>query len=242
MINQYKIPLAEMADRFPPAAAYSLYAALLEQLPPETAAEIHDSQSAFISQYLEGGFWHLSLLGDFSSESLSELPGHIRLKKWDCLLLLPEECRIPRSISDAETFLTERKNRFWTLRFHTPTAFKSAGSYQLLPTSRLLLQSLMQKWNCCFPDCVIEDEGMGLEAMAEGLVCHSVRLSSRSYPLKRNLIPGITGELRIENKLNGFHRILADALLEFGNYSGVGIKTSLGMGGFTAIQERREKI
>ena len=51
------------------------------------------------------------------------------------------------------------------------------------------------------------------------------------YVLKGSPIPGFVGELTLENRLEGFHRELADALLCFAPFSGVGIKTTLGMGG-----------
>ena len=35
----------------------------------------------------------------------------------------------------------------------------------------------------------------------------------------------------LENKSEGFHRLLTDALLQFSAYAGVGVKTTLGMGG-----------
>ena len=47
------------------------------------------------------------------------------------------------------------------------------------------------------------------------------------------------GELTLENRLSGFHRQLADVLLLFSGYSGVGIKTALGMGGVRRQPARR---
>ena len=94
------------------------------------------------------------------------------------------------------------------------------------------MQSLIKKWNGCILDCPIEDEdGQGLEALAAGLRPRSFRLYSRDYVLKGSPIPGVVGELTLENRLEGFHRELADALLCFAPFSGVGIKTTLGMGG-----------
>ena len=128
--------------------------------------------------------------------------------------------------------LSARQDGFHVLRFQTPTAFKSQGQYLNLPTSRLIVQSLLQKWNGCFPDCPIEDEdGQGMETIAAGLRCRRFRLRDQMYYLKGNSIPGFVGEMTLENRLSGFHRELADALLLFSGYSGVGIKTALGMGG-----------
>lgn len=67
--------------------------------------------------------------------------------------------------------------------------------------------------------------------MAQGLECSGFQLRSQTYYLKGNSIPGFTGWMTLENRLTGFHRQLADALLIFSGYTGIGIKTTLGMGG-----------
>ena len=118
------------------------------------------------------------------------------------------------------------------LNFRTATAFKSHGRYQILATERLIVQNLIHKWNGCFPDCLIEDEdGEGMEAIAAGLQCRQFQLQEQTYFLKGNAIPGFVGTMTLDIRLTGFHRKLADALLIFAGYAGVGIKTSLGMGG-----------
>ena len=66
------------------------------------------------------------------------------------------------------------------LRFCTATAFKSWGQYLNLPTNRLIVQSLMKKWNGCFPDCPIEDvDGEGMEVLAIGLRCKQFQLRDK---------------------------------------------------------------
>ena len=80
----------------------------------------------------------------------------------------------------------------------------------------------------------IEDEdGEGIQAIANGLRIADYRLSSRDYLLKGQSIPGFTGELTLKCRLDGFHLTMANLLLHFAPYAGVGIKTALGMGGVT---------
>ena len=94
----------------------------------------------------------------------------------------------------------------------------------------------MKKWNGCFPECPIEDEdGEGLQALAEGLSISHFHIKDRAYWLKGTPVPGFVGELTLSNQLDGFHRQLASSLLIFAQYAGVGIKTTLGMGGVTFI-------
>ncbi len=108
----------------------------------------------------------------------------------------------------------------------------SREHYRDLPTTRLIVQSLIRKWNGCFPEYHIDDtDGQGMDALAVGLLCQRFRLCNQTFYLKGNAIPGFVGTTILENHLHGFHRLLADTLLYFSGYAGVGIKTALGMGG-----------
>lgn len=223
-----------------PAAewAYRLYAALLEQAPAGFAELVHADGASPVSQFLEVGetlHWHVTLLGRPAEEALGPVLDALvplRLRKAD-VLLTPALDR-KETVQDMDSLFQQAAgtDRRHELHFVTPTAFKSHGAYLILPSMRLVLQSSVKKWNGCFPDCQIEDEdGQGLETMAEGILCSRLRLQDGNYRLKRQIIPGFTGTLLLENRLSGFHAQLADALLLFAGYAGSGIKTTLGMGG-----------
>ena len=230
MIHSYQFRLSAP---LPATAAYPLYAAMLERAPREFAARLHESTVTPVSQYVRGDLWQVSLFGAGSIETLSPI-----LEGLDEVFLRRDRTRVTleqagfRRIDSVDDLLEHPVLDRGSLSFRTPTAFKSAGVYQLLPTQRLVLQSLILKWNGCFGDvCPIEDDGGGLEALAEGLCYRSLRLDSTEFAMKHTRIPGVLGQIAFENRLSGFHKQLANALLAFGTYSGVGIKTTLGMGG-----------
>lgn len=230
MIHSYQFRLSAP---LPATAAYPLYAAMLERAPREFAARLHESTVTPVSQYVRGDLWQVSLFGAESIETLSPI-----LEGLDEVFLRRDRTRVTleqagfRRIDSVDDLLEHPVWDWGSLSFRTPTAFKSAGVYQLLPTQRLVLQSLILKWNGCFGDvCPIEDDGGGLEALAEGLCYRSLRLDSTEFAMKHTRIPGVLGQIAFENRLSGFHKQLANALLAFGTYSGVGIKTTLGMGG-----------
>ena len=230
MIHSYQFRLSAP---LPATAAYPLYAAILERAPREFAARLHESTVTPVSQYVRGDLWQVSLFGAGSIETLSPI-----LEGLDEVFLRRDRTRVTleqagfRRIDSVDDLLEHPVLDRGSLSFRTPTAFKSAGVYQLLPTQRLVLQSLILKWNGCFGDvCPIEDDGGGLEALAEGLCYRSLRLDSTEFAMKHTRIPGVLGQIAFENRLSGFHKQLANALLAFGTYSGVGIKTTLGMGG-----------
>ena len=240
MITQYCLTLRPERPCVPRAEwGYQLYAALLEQAPQTFGTEVHRDAVTPLSQFLSIGkdaiVWRVHLLGETFEQSLSPLLQQqkmILLKK-DMIPFRVTDLRTAH-IRDAEELfaLSAQQRGLHVLHFQTPTAFKSQKQYLNLPTSRLIIQSLIRKWNGSFPDCPIEDEdGSGMEAIAAGLCCRRFQLRDQTYYLKGNGIPGFVGSLTLENRLSGFQREFADALLFFSGYSGIGIKTALGMGG-----------
>lgn len=223
-----------------PEWAYHLYAALLEEAPETFGAVSHRDGTTPVSQYLsregERLVWRVTLLGGESEAALApvlEAREEYRLKKDGRTLHVAR--RSFDQISEVEELFVRSAgcSGLHQLTVRTPAAFKSRGQYQILPSPRLILQSLIKQWNGCFPGCPIEDEdGEGMETIAAGLLCRSYQLRSQSYFLKGNRIPGFVGSLMLDTtRLIGFHRTLADALLYFSGYAGIGIKTALGMGG-----------
>lgn len=231
MIKRYQFQLDTPQ---PSRMAYPLYAVLLEQAPGNFSSLVHDSAVTPVSQYVHGDVWSVSLFGDAAIDALSPV-----LDELQTVFLRRDRIHLQLSAPEVtEIFsvdaLLEAPPADGVMQLLTPTAFKSGGVYHLLPTQRLVLQNLMLKWNGCFGGCCpIEDEGGGLEAMAEGLVYRHIRLDTDRYQMKRVDIPGAVGSIELENRLAGFHRVLANALLTFGTFSGVGIKTALGMGGMS---------
>ena len=241
MLTRYTLTLdLKDSGHSRPEWAYHLYAALLEGAPAEFGAASHRDGATPVSQYLsregERLVWRVTLLGGESEASLApvlEAREEYRLSKDGVTLRVVR--RNWDRIADVEELFSRSSgySELHRLTVRTPAAFKSRGVYQILPTPRLILQSLIKQWNGCFSNCPIEDEdGEGMEAMAAGLVCRGYQLRDQSYFLKGNHIPGFVGSLTLDStRLIGFHRTLADALLYFSGYAGVGIKTTLGMGG-----------
>jgi CRISPR-associated endoribonuclease Cas6 len=238
MLTQYCLTLQPDRPCTPqPEWAYHLYAALLEQAPSAFGAQAHRDAVTPVSQFLsvKNGvlLWTVSLLGEDSEAALSET-----LERMDRIFLHKERAELRvcgtrrRHLRNVDELFTSAPTGVHRLRFRTATAFKSQGQYLNLPTSRLIVQSLLHKWNGSILECPIEDaDGQGMETLSAGLRCREFRLQSQTYHIKGRPIPGFTGTITLENQLTGFHRQLADALLLFASYSGVGIKTTLGLGG-----------
>lgn len=241
MLTQYRFHLTpNCACRARPEWGYRLYAALLERSDAAFGENVHRDGVTPVSQFLRVGqdgelLWTVNLLGNEAETALCgvlEQAGQITLEKDG--VTLSAQLAQRRAVADADELLAlaAAHSGEHRLAFRTATAFKRQGRYLNLPTARLIVQSLVKKWNGCITDCLIEDEdGEGLDALANGLRVKSFHLSDRMYYLKGNSIPGFTGELLLDNRLSGFQRQLTDALLLFADFAGVGIKTTLGMGG-----------
>jgi len=119
-----------------------------------------------------------------------------------------------------------------TLRFDSPTVFRSFNRDVLLPDPRLIWQSWANTWNAfadeekpCFEEKAL------LEQIAAHVTIEHFRLESRSMLLKGIQQKGFVGACSFklqgltESDLRACH-----ALARFAFYAGTGRKTSMGMG------------
>ncbi|MEG2454745.1 MAG: CRISPR system precrRNA processing endoribonuclease RAMP protein Cas6 [Oscillospiraceae bacterium] len=239
MICTYELTLRPALSEQPRLDwAYPLYANLLTKVPHTLGVWLHEQTAPPLSQFLrilpDGDIlWTVNLFRENVTQAL-----HLPLETATTFRLFGRETATlmvvnveKHSALCADALMEKAVRPRVGLLFETPTAFKTAGTYNILPSTRLILQSALLKWNAIFTDCPIDCDSGGLEAMAEGLHCRSMALQSQNYAFKGATIPGFTGVLVLENKLSGFHRTLTNALLELTPYSGIGIKTTLGMGG-----------
>lgn len=120
-------------------------------------------------------------------------------------------------------------SRYVTIHFDTPTSFKSQGQYVFFPDMHLIYQSIMNKY-----DTVSKDNTIFNEEVLEQLLVHTqvidYHLKSRRFYLEGVKIPSFTGKIKI--KIYGSQMLvnLVHYILQFATYSGVGIKTAIGMG------------
>ncbi len=119
--------------------------------------------------------------------------------------------------------------------FHAPTAFKlTSGRYLAEPAPDYIFNSLFNRWNA-----------FAQEPLPEALHdCIQSRLriatqETRQHTLKfargrKGIVPGFYGtvQIAVEEKSSEVRRML-DALAHFAPFSGVGIKSTIGMGQVT---------
>lgn len=136
----------------------------------------------------------------------------------------------------SDYFYNERDSTTFTIRFDSPTSFKSQGDYSIFPSMRLIFQSLMQKYSRLVEGKSEIDEEL-LDFLVSQSRLTSYQLKTHYFAIHKVKIPAFRGSITF--RLSGAKTLKSYAymLLAFGEYSGVGIKTSLGMGGMS-FEER----
>lgn len=234
MIAQYKLRLALPDDAFIPSFwAYRLYAWLLDQIPHEAAEQFHNQDQHALTQYVDRDrVWTVNLFGEESVTWFGSI-----LERTDRIVLhtdiLSVSERHVQPIGEPEFFLRqgrERAGRRTVIQFVSPTAFKQAGRYAIFPQEELLLQSLLMKWKEVCPDYSLEDTDM-LDEMKKGIHIVDYDLRTSRFPLKNTRVPCFYGKIFVETRLPIVLQEIWHALACLAPYSGIGMKTTLGMGG-----------
>ena len=131
-------------------------------------------------------------------------------------------------------------NRFLNLTFQTPTAFKSNGKYVFYPDIRMIYQSLMMKYTASSEEMDMIDEDT-LEQLTQNSEIVRYHLRSMSFPLEGVNIPGFVGSIRLKIKGTDTMARYARMLMKYVQYSGVGIKTAMGMGAIRLMEQGEKK-
>ena len=245
MIRKYKIPLKAENGRLRPEHAYALYGELMSRIDGGVADELHTDGFTPISQHLESGIngaeWIVSTFDDDVSEAFLDAINDVReITLRDSGIKLSVSEAVIESGTDFEKLLSESADEprpAWRrIEFTSPTGFKSEEQHVLFPTSDLILKSLILKWNAACPDFLLEDEEL-MKMLLSGVSISGYRLASYDYRMKNQHIRSFTGSVTLRAKLSAPLEKLYEMLLRFGGYSGVGIKTALGMGGMKVLEK-----
>lgn len=116
------------------------------------------------------------------------------------------------------------------ITFKTCTSFKSQDAYQPFPDLERMFQSLLKRWNTFSTTYTFKAPDLAKElCQATTLVDYQVKF--KPYRVERTKIPAFIGYYTVRFKKNHSLASLAMLLLFYSQFTGVGIKTSLGMGG-----------
>lgn len=120
--------------------------------------------------------------------------------------------------------------KFFDVHFVTPTAFSKHGHFMPMPDLHLLLRSAAAQFNLLEFGSQVDDLQL-LELMERAIVVHQCNIQTVPYAFKPDTaLCGFVGMMRLE--LNGAAMVnrLLYMLLYNAQYTGIGVRTSLGMG------------
>jgi CRISPR-associated endoribonuclease Cas6 len=218
---------------------------LINALPAEVADMLHQSQLRPFSQYILPGpeqqlTWTIGLWDEVIAGHIVQavMPlAKIELEHKGIILNVIGTQRVSQSEKDyfGQFFASDEPCRRYEIEFLTPCTHKQDGFYALFPSPELIVNSLSRRY-CAFMQNVSLDDPAAMEQVARHLRVVRYSLRTAVYYLENTKITGYTG--RVTLTVSGPEQLarLAGALLSFGGYSGVGIKTALGMGGVAVKQ------
>lgn len=250
MLSRVMITLKKSDTGFTHNISSLFQGALMEVVPETYGNLLHEdgikpySQAIFSEK--EHLIWTVNTLDEDSSRYLlepllSKEFDHIYLKQKQLKLeiLKKEKLQLKYETLLMNTFFS-KCGRYVTVKFKTPTAFKSEGRYQFYPTVWHIFRSLTSK----FDRYSMESE-IGFKENLDDIdkYVNVVRYSLHStyFHMEGIRIPAFLGTVTL--KIDGPQQMvnLIHLLLRFGEFSGVGIKCAMGMGAIELLEKKEQK-
>ncbi len=214
------------------------HGALMELLPEDYGAQLHESRLHPYTQHLErrrdGWYWIVTALEDRAAAIILQKTlfplEELYIRQHDARFKIEKKNYFELSDKElARAFYEGENSRYISIRFLTPTAFKQNGRYLNYPDLRSLFSNLMNKYDACMPGESMKDEDT-LDALVQNTVVSRYQLRSTTFSLEGVRIPAFMGEMTLRVAGTQTMASFANMLVQFGTYAGIGIKTALGMG------------
>lgn len=242
MLKVFEIELALPPETHINSSMGSVFqGALMELLPEELAAELHQaglrpySQAVYFDREKQKPIWRLSSLNDFTETEIikplfEKEEIYLKQKNFSVKLLDRREtcCTTFEQLADS-CFQTEEVPYGADLTFRTVTSFKRDGEYVIVPELYLVFQSLLNKWNTYSRDIKLQEENLD-KHLADACRIVKYDLHSEPFYIEKKKIYGFSGQMRLLFRGNDMVKRVAALVLSFAQYAGVGIKTAIGMG------------
>lgn len=248
MLSRLKIKLK--SDTLNSFHSSCMQGVLFESIDSDYISFLHMQNLHPYSQYLcrenGGAVWYINTLNDESFEKLI-LP--LLSESFDCIKVkhISEE---KIDIIDKQLTQIDRKNllnEFYSdehikqinIKFKTPSSFKQNGIYNVVPDLRLIYQSLMMKYSASSDQINMTDKD-ALDEMIKDSFVSGYSLKTTSFPVEHVTIPGFIGNMTIRFRNNDTISRYIRLLLRFGEFSGIGVKTGMGMGAFEIVGSAKD--
>ncbi len=218
---------------------------LMDRLPTEKANVLHDQNMKPYSQWVLGGesenIWVINTLNQELKEWIIDPFLESENRR---MTLTKTEQKIEYKIREikqityaqlVEKYVLAEQKRRAKLKFCTPGAFKIQGQYVNFPVMRNVFMSLSKRFDMYSTDLKLESE-ISPEVIDTYVKIVEYRLRSTKYHLEGIRIPSFLGEVSLLHTGPKPMVNLLHMLYRFGEFSGIGMKTALGMGGLKVVE------
>lgn len=226
-----------------------LHGVIMECIDPSYAQELHSysirpySQFIFFDHRTKQYIWRISAVTKDAVQNLVkvmyQVPDKLFLKQKQGYLYI-----VKREIVEATTYKV-LMDRFFSsdieytgvqFTFTSPTSFKVDGQYTIYPEAFRLYRYWLKRWNTFSSGEKMESDDLS-QAIEKSLLVRHYSLHLQRFGLEQVWIPGFKGDFTIQFKGRLIIRQVLSLLSYYGQFTGVGIKTALGMGGIASKLE-----
>ena len=176
-------------------------------------------------------YWRITMLNEMSYNMLMSafkegIPKSIYLLNKEMEVNIKSFTLSKKNIE--EIFSDDRNTT--SVKFVTPTSFKSNGVNHIYPNIKTLLQGIINKINTYFDDIELSDEKV-INKLLENVYIRDYNLRTQFFYLEKIKIKGFVGKINIglAVKDKALEKLLS-IIIKLSEYTGFGMKTSLGMG------------
>lgn len=220
-----------------------LHGLLMEKIDSDYAEFLHNNALNPFSQYIQRTetpncyIWRISTLNKYAAEKiihplLADNSKSFILTNRNTELQVLRKTVIPTISYEelANKCFQEKQPKKITLKFVTPTTVKTGGDYQIFPDLASFYPSLLNKWNSFCTEISLADENTKQHLIDYSKIVDYNLKSTRFY-MENVKINSFMGTIDI--RFNGPETLIniSNLLFEYAKYTGIGAKTSLGMGG-----------
>lgn len=218
---------------------------LMENIDSQYADKLHKLKVNPYSQYIkrskEGTYWIISTTNREAYEKIIspilEVDKVVLKNKNLEIKIADKFLNIIKREEFIEKNLFDNNNKQKIIfNFLTPTAFKKDGIYVILPEPELIFQNLIRKFDESGDETIFSHDL--LNEIKKSTFISRYNLKSRLFYLEKTVIPGFIGNIEIKTETNKAIKNILKLLNDFSEFSGTGIKSSIGMGATIAGGEK----
>ena len=217
---------------------------LMQNIDSDYANNLHNNELKPYSQFLyfdkeaKSWIWKINTINEEAREKIilpliNNPAEKIKIESKNIELLIEEKSiSAPEKYKNlAEKYFIEKPfQKKIVLNFLSPTSFKSGGNFSIFPEIHNIYSSLFNKWNGFASEISLEDKD-ALDHLIKHTKLIGYDLRSTKFGMEGVKINSFLGEVCLY--VNGPESLtrIANLLFAFAEYSGIGAKTAVGMGG-----------